>query len=65
MFDAARAALSWSQPPVEPTVAKTHSGLIAVFSLPLEKTGCLPVDLGRALNRAAEIRLAADYPEKK
>lgn len=61
MFDAARAALIWSGAPVEPTVAKTHSGLISAFSLRLVKTGRLPVELGKALNRAAEIRLVADY----
>jgi len=32
MFDAARAALIWSGAPVDPTVAKTHSGLISAFS---------------------------------
>lgn len=61
MFDAARAALIWSVAAVEPTVAKTHGGLIAAFSLHLVKTGRLPVELGKALNRAAEIRLVADY----
>lgn len=61
MFDAARAALIWSAAPVEPAVAKTHSGLISAFSLHLVKTGRLPVELGKALNRAAEIRLVADY----
>ena len=61
MFDAARAALHWSGAPVESSVAKTHSGLISAFSLHLVKTGRLPVDLGKALNRAAEIRLIADY----
>lgn len=61
MFDAAKAALLWSKAPVEPAVAKTHSGLISAFSFHLVKTGRLPVDLGRALNRAAEVRLVADY----
>lgn len=61
MFDAARAALIWSVAAVEPTVAKTHGGLIAAFSLHLVKSGRLPVELGKALNRAAEIRLVADY----
>lgn len=61
MFDAARAALIWSAAPVESAVAKTHSGLISAFSLHLVKTGRLPVELGKALNRAAEIRLVADY----
>ena len=63
MFDAARAALIWSAATVEPAVAKTHSGLISAFSLHLVKTGRLPVELGKALNRAAEIRLVADYSD--
>lgn len=61
MFDAARAALLWSDSQVSPAVAKTHSGLISAFSLHLVKTGRLPVELGKTLNRAAEIRLIADY----
>lgn len=61
MFDAARAALLGLGAPVEASVAKTHSGLIAAFSLHLVKTGVFPVALGKALNRAAEIRLVADY----
>lgn len=61
MFDAARAALVASRAPVAPEVAKTHNGLIAAFSLHLVKTGRVPVDLGRALNKAEELRLVADY----
>ena len=61
MFEAARAALLASDAPVEAEVARTHSGLITAFSLHLVKTGRVPVDLGRALNRAQEIRLIADY----
>ncbi|MCZ7663090.1 MAG: HEPN domain-containing protein [Thermoleophilia bacterium] len=61
MFDAAGAALIWSGAPVDATGAKTHSGLISAFSLRVVKTGLLPVELGRTLNRAAEIRLVADY----
>lgn len=63
MFDAARAALMDSNAPVKPTAAKTHSGLIAAFSLHLVKSGRIPVELGRALNKVAEIRLIADYTE--
>ncbi len=63
MFDAARAALIWSGAPAELTVAKTHSGVISAFSLHLVKSGRVPVDLGKALNRAAEIRLVADYTD--
>lgn len=44
-------------------MAKTHSGVISAFSLHLVKTGQLPVELGKALNRAAEIRLVADYTD--
>ena len=35
MFDAARAALLLSGAPVDPVVAKSHSGLITAFSLHL------------------------------
>jgi uncharacterized protein (UPF0332 family) len=61
MFDAARAALMVSSAPVEPEIARTHSGLISAFSLHLVKTGKVPLALGRALNRQHEIRLIADY----
>ena len=61
MFDAARAALLASGAPVEPEIAKTHNGLISAFSLHLVKTGRVPVELGRALNKAEELRLIADY----
>ena len=61
MFDAARAALIWSGAPADAATTKTHSGLISAFSLHIIKTGRLPVSLGKALNRAAEIRLIADY----
>ena len=61
MFDAARAALLVSGAPVEPEIAKTHNGLISAFSLHLVKMGRVPVELGRALNKAEELRLIADY----
>lgn len=61
MFDAARAALIASRAPVPPEIAKTHSGLIAAFSLHLVKPGLFPVELGRAFNRAEDLRLVADY----
>jgi uncharacterized protein (UPF0332 family) len=62
MFDAAQAALQWSaDAPDGMTAAKTHSGLISAFSLHLVKSGLVPVEQGRALNRVAEIRLVADY----
>lgn len=61
MFDAARAALMRSGAPVGAEVAKTHSGLITAFGLHLVKPGRLPIELGRAINRAEELRLVADY----
>lgn len=60
MFDAARAALIVSGVPSD-QASRTHSGLIAAFGLHLVKAGRLATDLGRALNRAAEVRLVADY----
>lgn len=61
MFDAARAALLASGAPVEAEIARTHGGLISAFSLYLVKTGRVPMELGRALNRTEELRLIADY----
>ena len=61
MFDAARSALLASDAPVERGVARTHSGLIAAFSLHLVKTGRVPVELGRSLNKVEDLRLIADY----
>ncbi len=59
MFDAARAALIISG--VTLPIYKTHNGLISAFSLHLVKNGAFPTELGRALNRAEEMRLVADY----
>ena len=61
MYDAARAALLASGSPVEPEIAKTHSGQIAAFSLHLVKAGRVSVELGKTLNKAEELRLMADY----
>lgn len=63
MFDAARAALIGSGAQVHSDVGRTHGGLIAAFSLHLVKTGRIPIEYGRALNKVAEIRLIADYTE--
>jgi len=61
MFDAAHAALLSQGALVNPAETRSHSGLIAAFGLHLVKTGILPADLGRALNRVERIRLLADY----
>ncbi len=58
MVDSARAALS-GEDTAETT--RTHGGLIAAFGLQLVKSGRLPRELGRMLNRAEEVRLLADY----
>ena len=61
MFDAARAALLAANVPVPANIGRTHGGLIAAFGLHLVKNGPVSNELGRALNRAEEIRLVADY----
>jgi len=61
MFDAARAALLAAGVQAGAEVPRTHSGLISAFSLHLVKPGRVSLELGRALNRAEEIRLVADY----
>ena len=59
MFDAARAGLLSLGADTRP--GKSHSGLIAAFSLHWVKSGRVPLALGKAFNRAADLRLLADY----
>lgn len=59
MFDAARVALALSSP--ELADAKTHATILRRFSRHLVVTGKLDVTHGRALRRAFELRLLADY----
>jgi len=61
MFNAARAALIAANASVAEDMARSHSGLIAAFSLHLVKTGKFPVELGRSLNKVEDLRLIADY----
>ena len=61
MFDAARAALMAFQKSDEVLTIKTHSGLIASFSLQLVKPGLIDIELGKALNKVEDLRLIADY----
>jgi uncharacterized protein (UPF0332 family) len=61
MFDAARAALLTTNAPVPAEVARTHSGLIAAFSLHLVKPGKVAIEHGRSLNKVEDLRLIADY----
>lgn len=65
MFDASRAALITAGFAELAITTKKHSGLISAFSLHLIKTGELPVELGRALNKVEDIRLMADYLGKE
>jgi uncharacterized protein (UPF0332 family) len=59
MFDAARAGLLSTG--TDATPGKSHSGLVAAFSLHWVKSGRVPLALGKAFNRAADLRLLADY----
>jgi uncharacterized protein (UPF0332 family) len=65
MFDAARAALLAGQEPVKSEVIKTHSGLIAAFSLHLIKSGRIPTAYGKSLRQVDQIRLIADYSDEE
>ena len=60
MFNAAHAALLWSGAHVNPGETKKHN-LIAAFGKHLVLTGLLPSDLGKALNKAENVRILADY----
>jgi uncharacterized protein (UPF0332 family) len=53
--------LSWTDIDVAQSGSKTHSGLIASFGPHVVKTGKLPAEFGRSLNRVQELRLTADY----
>lgn len=61
MFDAAKAALLVKAPSTDHAAGKTHNGMIAAFGMHLVKTGLVSVELGRAFNRAQNIRQVADY----
>ncbi len=61
IFNGARAALLVSGAQVKEDIARTHSGLISAFSLHFVKTGKIPVEYGRTLNKVEELRLIADY----
>jgi uncharacterized protein (UPF0332 family) len=60
MYEAAHAALA-AVAPADWLPPRTHSGLIAAFGLQRVKPGLLAPELGKAINRAVELRLVADY----
>ena len=61
MFDAARAALLVADGDDSVLSVKTHSGLIAAFSLRIVKPGKVNVELGKSFNKVEDLRLVADY----
>lgn len=61
MFNAAHAALIWSDAMTDPAAVKTHNGLMTAFGQYLIRPGHLSVELGKSLNRVERIRLLADY----
>ncbi len=61
MFDATRAALLASKLSDDVLTIRTHSGLIASFSLKLVKSGLVDIQFGKALNKVEDLRLVADY----
>ena len=61
MFDAARAALMASKLSDDVLTIRTHSGLIASFSLKLVKSGLVDIELGKSQNKVEGLRLVADY----
>jgi uncharacterized protein (UPF0332 family) len=61
MFDAAKAALLATGAEGAFGVGKTHSGVLAAFSLHLVKNGPVPREIGRLLKQAEEVRIVADY----
>jgi uncharacterized protein (UPF0332 family) len=61
MFNAAHAALLWSGAHINLGETKKHSSLIAAFGKHLVLTGLLPSELGKALNKAENVRILADY----
>lgn len=61
MCDAAKAALLATSASPEAIDDKTHSGLIAAFSLHVVKRGFVAADHGRSFNRLHELRMIADY----
>ena len=61
MFDAARAALLFEGSTSSLASIKTHSGQISAFSLELDKTGKVSVDLGKAIIKVEDLRMVADY----
>ena len=61
MFNAAHAALLWSGAHINPGETKKHNSLIAAFGKHLVLTGLLSSELGKALNKAENVRILADY----
>jgi uncharacterized protein (UPF0332 family) len=61
MFDLARAALLAVDPKL--VAAKTHATIISRFSRHMVKDRSFPIELGKALRRAHDLRLVTDYSQ--
>ena len=61
MFDAAHAALLAAGHETPDAMIKTHHTLIAEFGKKLVQGGQIEAHFGRALNKAEDLRLLADY----
>jgi uncharacterized protein (UPF0332 family) len=61
MFDAAHAALIATGHELPNDMIKTHHTLIAEFGKKLVQSGQVDLRFGRAINRAEDIRVIADY----
>lgn len=61
MFNAAHAALLWTNAHANLVKTKTHSRLINAFGLYLVKPGHVPAEFGHSLNEVERVRRLADY----
>jgi uncharacterized protein (UPF0332 family) len=48
----------------EPYSSSKHSGVLSFFNREFVKTGLFPEDLGRAVNKAFDLRQRSDYREE-
>ena len=48
----------------EPYSSSKHSGVLSYFNLHFIKSGIIPKDIGRAVNKAFDIRQRGDYREQ-
>ena len=61
MLHAARDALLASDVLIEPKITERHGAIISAFSLHFVKTGRVPEELGKAIDKVGNIRSVADH----